>query len=81
MRGEKEQSIDSFCCNDQMFLLPPSLIEWLPKNHLVFFVRDILEKIDLSPITSVYEQEERGFPPYHPKVMTGAHNRWPHRAG
>jgi transposase len=56
---------------DQMFLLPPSLIEWLPKDHLVFFVRDVLDKIDLSPIMSVYEQEERGFPPYHPKVMTG----------
>ena len=56
---------------DQMFLLPPSLIEWLPKDHLVFFVRDVLDKIDLSPILSVYEQEERGNPPYHPKVVTG----------
>ena len=55
---------------DQMFLMPPSLIEWLPKNHLVFFVRDVLEKIDLSPITSFYEREERGYPPYHPKMMT-----------
>jgi transposase len=54
-----------------MFLLPPSLIDWLPKDHMVFFLRDVLEKIDLSPITSVYEREERGFPPYHPKVMTG----------
>ena len=56
---------------DQMFLMPPSLIEWLPKDHLVFFVRDVLDKIDLRPITDVYEQEERGFPPYHPKAMTG----------
>lgn len=56
---------------DQMFLMPPSLVEWLPKNHLVFFVRDVLEKIDLSPITSLYEREERGYPPYHPKMMTG----------
>ena len=39
---------------DQMFLLPPSLIEWLPKDHLVFFVRDVLDKIDLSPSMSVY---------------------------
>jgi hypothetical protein len=46
---------------DQMFLLPPSLVERLPKDHLVFFVRDVLDKIDLSPIMSVYEQEERGF--------------------
>ena len=56
---------------DQMFLMPPSLVEWLPKDHLVFFVKDVLDKIDLSPITDVYEQEERGYPPYHPKAMTG----------
>jgi transposase len=56
---------------DQMFLLPPSLTDWLPQDHLVYFVREILDTIDLSPITSVYEQEERGYPPYHPKMMTG----------
>jgi len=56
---------------DQMFLLPPSLTEWLPSDHLVYFVREILDTIDLTPITSVYEEEERGYPPYHPKVMTG----------
>lgn len=56
---------------DQMFLMPPSLVEWLPKDHMVFFVREILDTMDLSPITSAYEQEERGYPPYHPKVMTG----------
>lgn len=56
---------------DQMFLLPPSLTDWLPTGHMVFFVREVLDTIDLSPITDVYEQEERGYPPYHPKVMTG----------
>jgi transposase len=56
---------------DQMFLLPPSLTEWLPKNHLVFFIREVLEEIDLTPITNEYEDEERGYPPYHPKMMTG----------
>ena len=56
---------------DQMFLLPPSLAEWLPKNHMVFFVREVLDEMDLRPITSEYEDEERGFPPYHPKMMTG----------
>ena len=56
---------------DQMFLLPPSLTEWLPKNHMVFFLREVLEEMDLTPITRVYEQEERGYPPYHPTAMTG----------
>jgi transposase len=36
----------------------------------VFLVKEVLETIDLSPITEVYEREERGYPPYHPKIMT-----------
>lgn len=56
---------------DQMFLMPPSLLEWLPKDHMVFFVRDVLESMNLSPITQVYEDETRGNPPYDPTMMTG----------
>jgi len=56
---------------DQMFLMPPSLTDWLPAGHIVYFVREILDAIDLSPITSVYEDEERGYPPYNPRMMTG----------
>jgi transposase len=56
---------------DQLFLLPPSLTDWLPEDHQVFFLRDVLDTIDLTPITSVYEEEERGYPPYHPKMMIG----------
>jgi transposase len=56
---------------DQLFLMPPSLTDWLPGDHMVYFVRELLDTIDLSPIMAVYEDEERGYPPYHPKVMTG----------
>ena len=56
---------------DQLFLMPPSLSEWLPADHMVYFVREVLDTIDLSPVSCVYEDEERGYPPYHPKVMTG----------
>ena len=56
---------------DQMFLMPPSLTEWLPKGHLVFFIREVLDTINVSPITRVYEDEDRGYPPYNPKMMTG----------
>ena len=55
---------------DQMLLMPPSLKEWLPAGHLAHFVSDVVETLDLSAITSVYEQEERGYPPYHPVMMT-----------
>jgi transposase len=57
-------------CPDQMFLLPPSLRDWLPENHLVYFVSDVVDQLDLSKIESVYEKEDRGQPPYHPRMMT-----------
>jgi transposase len=55
---------------DQMFLLPPSLRDWLPENHLVYFVSDVVDQLDLSKIESVYEKDDRGQPPYHPRMMT-----------
>lgn len=55
---------------DQIMLMPPSLREWLPSGHLAHFVSDVVESLDLSEITLVYEREERGFPPYHPVMMT-----------
>ncbi|HEY9753697.1 MAG TPA: IS1182 family transposase [Oculatellaceae cyanobacterium] len=57
-------------CPDQMFLLPPSLREWLPENHLVYFVSDVIDQLDLTLIESIYEKDDRGQPPYHPRMMT-----------
>jgi transposase len=55
---------------DQILLLPPSLRDWLPDNHLAYFLGDLIDQLDLSAIESHYEQEERGYPPYHPRMMT-----------
>ena len=55
---------------DQDFLLPPSPQDWLPEHHLAYFVCDVVDQLDLSAIESVYEKEERGQPPYHPRMMT-----------
>lgn len=55
---------------EQDFLLPPSLREWLPENHLAYFLSDLIDQLDLSAIESHYEREERGYPPYHPRMMT-----------
>ena len=55
---------------EQDFLLPPSLREWLPEDHLAYFVSDLIDHLDLSAITAVYEDEERGYPPYHPVMLT-----------
>jgi transposase len=55
---------------EQDLLLPPSLHDWLPEDHLAYFVSDVVEQLDLNAIESVYEEEERGQPPYHPRMMT-----------
>lgn len=55
---------------EQDLLLPPSLRDWLPEDHLAFFVSDLIDHLDLSVITGVYEGEERGYPPYHPVMLT-----------
>src|SRR5712671_4278000 len=55
---------------DQDFLLPPSPRDWLPEGHLAYFVSDVVDELKLSAITKTYEAEERGYPPYHPVMLT-----------
>ena len=55
---------------DQDLLLPPSLRDWLPEDHLVYFVSDVVDQLDLTEIHAVYEKEQRGQPPYDPRLMT-----------
>jgi transposase len=55
---------------DQQWLLPPSVEEFVPAGHVAHFVRDTVRTgLDLSAIASSYG-EERGYPPYHPTMMT-----------
>ena len=54
---------------DQMFLLPPSLDEWLPDDHSVRFISEVVEELlDLDGIYASYI-EASGAPPYDPKMM------------
>jgi transposase len=55
---------------EQELLLPPSLREWLPEHHLVYFVSDVVDQLDLSAMHAVYEKEKRGQPAYDPRLMT-----------
>ena len=55
---------------EQDFLLPPSLREWLAEDHLAYFVSDLIDELDLGAIEAHYDREERGYPPYHPRMMT-----------
>jgi transposase len=54
----------------QTYLLPPSPQEWLPQDHLAYFILDTVGELDLSAITAEYEKELRGYPPHHPVMMT-----------
>ena len=57
---------------DQPFLLPPFLQEWLPEDHPVYLMLDILEELDVSAINRKYrEKDARGTRPYAPKMMVG----------
>ncbi len=54
---------------DQVLLLPPSLDEWLPAEHLARFVAELVdEHLDLSRISAAYT-EGRGAPPFDPRLM------------
>ena len=55
---------------DEDLLLPPSLRDWLPENHLAYFVSDVVDNLDLSAMDAVYGTEKRGQPPYDPQMMT-----------
>ena len=55
---------------EQGFLLPPSLREWLPENHLVYFVSDVVDNLNLTALDAMYGAEPRGQPPYDPRMMT-----------
>src|ERR1700680_4804475 len=55
---------------DQDLLLPPSLRDWLPEDHLVYFVGDVVDQLDLTKIHAAYGEERRGQPPYDPSLMT-----------
>ena len=55
---------------DQMFLLPPSVKEWLPEGHLAHLIVDVVEQLDLTAIYKSHQGDGRGQPPYDPRMMT-----------
>jgi transposase len=56
---------------DQPFLLPPDLRDWLPQDHLAWFVLDVVDQLDLGPFLRAYRADGHGHPAYDPKTMLG----------
>ena len=54
---------------DQPMFLPLDVKEWLPEDHLVYFLRDVVESVDLGPIYRKYDSRKGGQPAYHPAMM------------
>jgi transposase len=58
------------CDLGQPFLLPPSLQDWLPENHLARFIAELMPGLDLSKIFGCYGRRDgRGKAAYHPVMM------------
>src|SRR5271169_4111267 len=57
------------CDREQLLLMSPSLREWLPENHLAWFVIDAVKDIDLSPFYARYRQDGWGRAAYDPAMM------------
>ena len=54
---------------DQYFLLPPSMREWLPPNHLVYFIGEVVDRLNLEKFYARYVGDGRRNSPYHPAMM------------
>ncbi len=58
------------CCGrEQAFLMPPSLREWLPEDHLAWFVIEAVEEMDLGEFYAEYRADGHGRAAYEPSMM------------
>jgi transposase len=57
------------CDREQAFLLPPSLLEWVPEDHLVWTILGAVGELDLSGIYGVYRPDGHGRPAYEPRMV------------
>ena len=57
------------CCREQVFLMRPSLLEWVPEDHLVWTILASVEERDLGALYADYRPDGHGRPAYDPKMM------------
>src|SRR5262245_12002011 len=50
---------------------PADLRDWLPPDHAVYLLSDLVDALDLGAVVAVYHQGDGGGnPPYHPVLLT-----------
>lgn len=54
---------------EQLLLMPPSVAEWLPEDHLAWFVIDVVAELDVSSFLAAYRLDGRGGAAYDPQMM------------
>jgi transposase/predicted XRE-type DNA-binding protein len=54
---------------DQLMLMPPSVADWLPEDHLAWFVLEVIDELDLSAFLAGYRSDGRGGAAYDPAMM------------
>src|SRR5205085_12525341 len=54
---------------DQAFLMPPSLRDWLPEDHLAWFVIESVGRLDLEAFYAAYRADGHGRAAYEPAMM------------
>ena len=54
---------------DQGLLLPPSLRDWLPKDHLAWFISDTVDELDLDAFVTRYRACGKGEQAYPPHML------------
>src|ERR1700750_3337319 len=57
------------CDREQAFLLPPSLRDWLPEDHLAWFVIDAVGRLDLEAFYAAYRADGHGRAAYEPSMV------------
>lgn len=57
------------CDRDQLFLMPPSVRDWLPPEHLVWLVLDLVGQLDTSGLHARHPNEGAGRPAYDPDML------------
>jgi transposase len=57
------------CDRDQVFLMPPSVREWLPGDHLVWWLVEVVERLELGAFYGEYRADGSGRPAHDPQMM------------
>src|SRR2546423_12639665 len=57
------------CDRGQMLLMPPSLVEWLPEDHLVWTILGAVDQMDLGRFREAYRMGAAGRAPYDPPML------------